>query len=63
MLGSMAYEGFKKVQASIQAEGKSKAAAGAIAAAIGRKKYGGAKMAKAARTRTSLRGAKPLKGK
>lgn len=46
--------GFKKLQGSIEAEGKSPKAAGAIAAAIGRKKYGSAKMAKAARTRTKL---------
>jgi hypothetical protein len=54
----MAYQGFNKVQGSIQKEGYSKKAAGAIAASIGRKKYGPAKMASAARRRVSLRGAK-----
>lgn len=58
----MAYEGFKKVSASIQAEGKSKGAADAIAAAIGRRKYGAKKMASAAARGKSLAGAKP-KGK
>ncbi|MGZ6570467.1 MAG: hypothetical protein ACXVHJ_05240 [Solirubrobacteraceae bacterium] len=46
--------GFKKVQQNIESEGKSPAAAAAIAASIGRKKYGGAAMARAARTRTKL---------
>lgn len=55
----MAYEGFSKVASSIQAEGKSKGAADAIAAAIGRKKYGAKKMAKAAARGKSLAGAKP----
>lgn len=63
MMGSMAYLGFKKLQGKIEASGKSPKAAAAIAASIGRKKYGGAKMAKAARTRSSLRGAKPARGK
>lgn len=36
----MAYSGFKKVQASIESKGTSAVKAGAIAAAIGRKKYG-----------------------
>lgn len=58
----MAYTGFKALQSKIEAGGKSKAAAGAIAASIGRKKYGNAAMAKAARTRSSLKGAK-TKGK
>lgn len=39
----MAYQGFKKVQASIESKGTSSAKAGAIAAAIGRKKYGNAR--------------------
>jgi len=58
----MAYMGFNKVQGSIEKEGYSKNAAGAIAASIGRKKYGGKAMAKAARTRSSLKGAKTSKG-
>lgn len=58
MLRSMAYQGFNKVQGSIQKEGYSKQAAGAIAASIGRKKYGPKAMAKAAAKRSSLRGAK-----
>ena len=57
----MAYVGFKALQGKIEGEGKSPAAAGAIAAAIGRKKYGNKAMAKAARNRTSLRGAKRAK--
>lgn len=36
---------FDALQKSIEKEGKSKQAAGAIAAAIGRKKYGAKKMA------------------
>ena len=59
----MAYQGFSKVQGSIEKEGYSKQAAGAITAAIGRKKYGKKAMASAAKNRSSLRGAKPLKGK
>jgi hypothetical protein len=58
----MAYEGFQKVSQSIQASGKSKAAADAIAASIGRRKYGSKKMASAAARGKSLAGAKP-KGK
>jgi len=50
----MAYVGFKALQGKIEGEGKSAGAAAAIAASIGRKKYGNAKMAKAARTRTKL---------
>ena len=57
----MAYEGFQKVSQSIQAEGKSKAAADAIAASIGKRKYGKAKMANAAARGKSLAGAKPVK--
>ena len=41
----MAYTGFKKLKKNIQAQGKSAASAGAIAASIGRKKYGARKMA------------------
>lgn len=54
----MAYVGFKKLQSKIEGEGKSAASAGAIAAAIGRKKYGNKAMARAAAKRTSLKGAK-----
>ena len=54
----MAYVGFKALQSKIEGQGKSPAAAGAIAASIGRKKYGNKAMARAARNRTSLRGAK-----
>lgn len=39
---------FKQLSDKIQKEGKSKAAADAIAASIGRKKYGAEKMAKMA---------------
>lgn len=60
MLRSMAYMGFKALQSKIQASGKSAASAGAIAASIGRKKYGNKAMAKAARNRSSLKGAKPV---
>lgn len=59
----MAYLGFKKLQSKIEAQGKSPAAAAAITAAAGRKKYGNKAMARAARNKTSLRGAKPLRGK
>lgn len=41
-------ERFKQLSKKIQAEGQSKAAANAIAASIGRKKYGASKMAKMA---------------
>lgn len=57
----MAYTGFNKLSKSIQAEGKSKGAADAIAAAIGRRKYGAKKMASAAAHGKSLAGAKPIK--
>lgn len=56
----MAYLGFQKMQSKIEASGKSPKAAAAIAASVGRKKYGAKKMAKAARTRSSLKGAKPV---
>jgi hypothetical protein len=42
------YVGFKKLSKSIQRKGKSKKSADAIAATIGRKKYGKAGMAKKA---------------
>ena len=54
----MAYEGFKKVSGSIQKSGKSKASADAIAASIGRKKYGKKAMARAAAAGKKLKGAK-----
>lgn len=54
----MAYVGFKALQSKIESEGKSPAAAGAIAASIGRKKYGNKAMSRAARTRTKLGGKK-----
>jgi hypothetical protein len=57
----MAYLGFQKLQSKVEAEGKSPAAAAAIAASVGRKKYGAKKMARAARTRSSLKGAKPVR--
>ena len=44
----MAYVGFNKLKAKIQKGGKSAASAGAIAASIGRKKYGKANFQKAA---------------
>lgn len=44
----MAKIGFKKLQGKLQKQGNSKAAAGAIAASIGQKKYGKAGMAKKA---------------
>ena len=52
----MAYLGFKKLKKNIQAQGKSPAAAGAIAASIGRKKYGSKAMAKAAAAKKKLKG-------
>jgi hypothetical protein len=44
----MAKQGFAKVQAGIEAEGKTPEQAAGIAAAIGRRKYGKAGMAKMA---------------
>lgn len=55
----MAYTGFKKLKKNIQAQGKSAASAGAIAASIGRKKYGNQAMARAAAAKRKLRGAPP----
>ncbi len=52
----MAYIGFNKLQGKLEAQGKSPAAAGAIAASIGRKKYGKKKFNKAAAQGKSLRG-------
>tara|TARA_Y100001937_G_C7009438_1_gene280260 strand:+ start:232 stop:498 length:267 start_codon:yes stop_codon:yes gene_type:complete len=55
--GNMAYVGFKKLQGKLEAQGKSPKAADAIAASIGRKKYGKKKFNKAAAEGKSLRGA------
>ena len=44
----MAYMGFKKLKSKLESEGKSPKAAGAIAASVGRKKYGAKKFNKAA---------------
>lgn len=41
----MAHIGFQKLQGQLEAKGNSKDRAGAIAAAIGRKKYGAKKFA------------------
>ena len=54
----MAYEGFKKVEASAKASGARNPAA--VAAAVGRKKYGKHAMAHAAATGHLLKGHKPL---
>jgi|TARA_R100000482_G_scaffold123773_1_gene74571 hypothetical protein len=53
----MAYMGFKKLKSKLESEGKSPKAAGAIAASVGRKKYGAKKFNKAAAEGKSLRGA------
>jgi hypothetical protein len=55
----MAYQGFKAVEASAAASGARNP--GAVAAAIGRKKYGKAKFQAAAAKGKSLKGAKPKK--
>ena len=54
----MAYMGFKKVEASAKASGARNP--GAVAAAIGRKKYGAKAMSKAAHSGKSLKGHKTL---
>lgn len=51
----MAYEGFKKVEASVAKEPGVRNP-GAVAAAIGRKKYGAKKFNKAAAAGRSMRG-------
>lgn len=56
----MAYEGFKAVEASAKKSGARNPAA--VAAAVGMKKYGKARMEKAAHSGHSLKGAKPLRG-
>ena len=50
----MAYQGFKKVEASAKASGARNP--GAVAASIGRKKYGKARFQKAAASGTKMRG-------
>lgn len=57
----MSYEGFKAVEASAKKSGARNPAA--VAAAVGRRKYGKKAMAKAAATGHSLRGHKTLKSK
>lgn len=52
------YVGFKKLSGKLQKEGKSKKSADAIAASIGRKKYGAKKFNKAASSGKKLRGKK-----
>ena len=54
----MAYVGFKKLASKLQKSGKSKKAAGAIAASRGRKKYGKKKFQKAAASGTKMKGMK-----
>jgi hypothetical protein len=54
----MAYEGFKAVEASAAKSGARNP--GAVAAAVGRKKYGAKKMASAAASGHSLKGATPM---
>ena len=55
----MAYEGFKAVEANAKASGASNP--GAVAAAIGRKKYGKAKFQKAAAAHKKMKGMAPRK--
>lgn len=57
----MAHTGFDKLKKKIEESGKSSASAGAIAAAIGRKKYGKAKMAEAAKKGKPLKESQKLK--
>ena len=57
----MAYVGFKKLKKKIQSSGKSAKSAGAIAASIGRKKYGKTKFQKAAASGTKMRGMSAMK--
>ena len=54
----MAYEGFEKVKASAAASGAHDP--GAVAAAIGRKKYGKKKFQRAAAAGKSMKGTRPL---
>tara|TARA_R110002012_G_scaffold321414_1_gene549106 strand:+ start:3268 stop:3453 length:186 start_codon:yes stop_codon:yes gene_type:complete len=53
------YVGFKNLTAKLQKEGKTTEAAGAIAADIGRKKYGSNKFARAAAAGKKMKGMKP----
>lgn len=57
----MGYVGFAKLKAQVAAKGAANPAA--VAAAIGRKKYGRATFQKAAGAATKLRGKKPRKRK
>ena len=57
----MGYMGFKAVEASAKASGARNPAA--VAAAVGRKKYGKKAMSHAAATGHSLKGHKTLSGK
>ncbi len=57
----MAYEGFKKVEASAKASGARNP--GAVAYAAGKKKYGAKAMSKAAHEGKSLKGHRTLKGR
>lgn len=58
----MAYQGFKKLEQEVADQPGVKNPAG-LAAAIGRRKYGGKKMAKAAATGHTLRNAVPIKNR
>jgi hypothetical protein len=58
----MAYQGFKKVEASIAAKGDVRNP-GAVAAAIGRRKYGKKAFQKAAASGHSLKGHKTMSGR
>jgi hypothetical protein len=57
----MAYEGFAKVKADVAKSGARNP--GAVAASIGRKKYGKKAMSKAASSGHSLKGHKTLRGR
>jgi hypothetical protein len=57
----MAYVGFKKLKNKIKRSGKSDEAAGAIAATIGRKKYGKKKFQTAAAKGKKMKGMKKKK--
>ena len=54
----MAYTGFKKLTSKLKKSGKSTKAAKAIAATIGRKKYGKKQFQKAAASGTKMKGMK-----
>ena len=58
----MAYVGFDKLKGQIASKGNVQNP-GAVAAAIGRKKYGGRAMSKAASTGTSLKGHRTVSGR